>query len=63
MKKQRQRKPEEDTELVPPSDPGCSYDEDIPVPALTMMSPRGERNAKQAGNVVNWRTSTIRRQP
>lgn len=58
------------TELVPPSeassgeelDPGCN-DQDIPASPITMMSPAGERNARQAGNVVNWRIGTLRGQP
>ncbi len=67
---QRQRK-EEDTELVPESeessgetlDPGCSYDQNIPTSPITMMSPDGQRNARKAGAVVNWRSGTLRRQP
>jgi len=64
----RLQREQNDTELVPPSeessgqtlDPAC-YDE--AAPQITMMSERGERNARAAGNQVDWRSSMIRRQP
>lgn len=66
MKINKQR--DETEQMIPPSqesegtelDPGC-YDQ--AAPRITMMSPAGERNAKAAGNVVDWRNSMIRRTP
>ncbi|MGC2332506.1 MAG: hypothetical protein WA581_13710 [Candidatus Acidiferrales bacterium] len=67
----RKQRDEAATSLVPPSeetsglelDPGCN-DQSIPASPITMMSPAGERNAKKAGEQINYRTgTTIRRQP
>jgi hypothetical protein len=50
---------------IPPKEtaPKSALTLDEEAPRITSMSKRGERNAQQAGAVVDWRKTMVRRQP